>query len=539
MAGKAKKKVAKKKRVSQEPRKAHSRPVWALLLFTIAALVAVSIFDYNSGQYNTTPPSDINAVGQVGSCIGFHGFHYLGVAVFLIPIFLFWFGIRLLIQQERGKRVLAAIASPIAILFAAGLIEWIYPSSDGVGSIFEDQISNYLGGVFGEFLYQKILFPPLGDFGSFLIMLMGFTIGSILVFTDNLGRFLDYLQNTYRDFFANRAKSREARKARKVEIAEAKRVAKEEAARAKSQAKLERATAKKDKLEKSAPKAAKALLEDAEEDEAPEDDRKPSLLRDAPTHLPTIHGAAVTKAPAKKKLAPKPQEVVPEPKKPALDPATIKIISGQKTEKSVANIPERRGDYIFPPRGLLAEAPDSSGAAPEDHAGTMNALVRTLEEFWVKVIPGEIHTGPVITRYEVTPAAGVRVEKIVNLYKNIALGLKAMSVRILAPVPGKGTVGIEVPNKIAQAVCMRDIIESKAWDDAGAEIPVVLGQDVTGKPMVMDLTKMPHVLIAGSTGSGKTVCINAIIASLLYHSGPEDLRFIMVDPKVVEMQMYN
>jgi S-DNA-T family DNA segregation ATPase FtsK/SpoIIIE len=145
----------------------------------------------------------------------------------------------------------------------------------------------------------------------------------------------------------------------------------------------------------------------------------------------------------------------------------------------------------------------------------------------------------VITRYEVKPAPGVRVEKIVNLDKNIALGLQAMSVRILAPVPGKGTVGIEVPNKVAEAVCMRDIVESKAWADANAEIPVVLGKDVTGKPMVMDLTKMPHVLIAGSTGSGKTVCINAIIASLLYHSGPEDLRFIMVDPKVVEMQMYN
>ena len=197
MALKAKKKVAKNKVVSQEPRKAQSRPVWGLLVFTIAALVAVSIFDYNSGQYNTTPPSDINAVGLVGSGIGFHGFHYLGVAVFLIPVFLFWFGVRLLIQQERGKRVLVAIASPIAILFAAGLIEWIYPSANGVGSIFEDQISNYLGGIFGEFLYQKVLFPPLGDFGSFLIMMMGFIIGSILAFTDNLGRFLDYLQNAY------------------------------------------------------------------------------------------------------------------------------------------------------------------------------------------------------------------------------------------------------------------------------------------------------------------------------------------------------
>ena len=541
MALKAKKKVAKNKVVSQEPRKAQSRPVWGLLVFTIAALVAVSIFDYNSGQYNTTPPSDINAVGLVGSGIGFHGFHYLGVAVFLIPVFLFWFGVRLLIQQERGKRVLVAIASPIAILFAAGLIEWIYPSANGVGSIFEDQISNYLGGIFGEFLYQKVLFPPLGDFGSFLIMMMGFIIGSILAFTDNLGRFLDYLQNAYRNFLAGRLDSKGERKARKAKLAAAKLVAKEEAARAKSEAKLERAAAKKDKLEKSAQEEAEEMAEDAGEDEALEDGRKPSLLRGAPTPLSTTNVAPVAKAPAKKKLIPKPQvpELEPEPKKPALDPATIKIISGEKAEKSVANIPERRGDYIFPPRGLLSEAPDRIDASPEDHAGTMNALVRTLEEFGVKVIPGEIHTGPVITRYEVTPAAGVRVEKIVNLDKNIALGLKAMSVRILAPVPGKGTVGIEVPNKIAQAVCMRDIIESKAWDDAGAEIPIVLGQDVTGKPMVMDLTKMPHVLIAGSTGSGKTVCINAVIASLLYHSGPEDLRFIMVDPKVVEMQMYN
>ena len=161
----------------------------------------------------------------------------------------------------------------------------------------------------------------------------------------------------------------------------------------------------------------------------------------------------------------------------------------------------------------------------------MQALVQTLEEFSVKVLPGEIHTGPVITRYEVKPAPGVRVEKIVNLDKNIALGLRAFSVRILAPVPGKGTVGIEVPNRIAQAVCMRDIIESKAWADAGADIPVVLGKDVTGKPIVADLTKMPHVLIAGSTGAGKTVCINAIIASLLYHSGPKTYGLLWWIPK--------
>jgi len=539
MAPKAKKKVAKKKVVSQ-PRKARSRPVWALLFFTIAALVAVSVFDYNTKQYNATDPIDPNLVGHFGSYAGFFGFHFLGLAVFLVPLFLLWFGVRLLIQQDHGKRLLSAIASPVAVIFAAGLIEWMNPVPDATGSIFEAQISNHFGGVIGEFLHQTMLFPAIGNFGSFLIMMMGFLVGSIFVFTDNLGRFLDYLQNTYRDFHANRTESKEARKAGKVEVAEAKRVAKEEAALTKAQAKAERAIAKKEKAEKPAKKAAKAPAPEDEDDERLDDGRKPSLLSGAPTPLPPSN-STTQKATPKRKLVPKPPaaEPEPEPKKPALDPATIKIISGQKAEKSVASIPERRGDYVFPPRSLLAEAPDTSGGAPEDHAGTMNALVRTLEEFSVKVIPGEIHTGPVITRYEVTPAPGVRVEKIVNLDKNIALGLKALSVRILAPVPGKGTVGIEVPNKVSQAVCMRDIIESKAWDDANAEIPVVLGQDVTGKPMVMDLTKMPHVLIAGSTGSGKTVCINAIIASLLYHSGPADLRFIMVDPKVVEMQMYN
>jgi S-DNA-T family DNA segregation ATPase FtsK/SpoIIIE len=137
------------------------------------------------------------------------------------------------------------------------------------------------------------------------------------------------------------------------------------------------------------------------------------------------------------------------------------------------------------------------------------------------------------------PAAGVRVEKIANLDKNLAMALKAESVRILAPVPGKGCVGIEVPNAIPMPVCMKEILQSKAWHDAGAEIPIVLGKEASGRPLVADLTKMPHLLVAGSTGSGKTVCINAIIASLCYHSSPEDVRFIMVDPKIVEMKVYN
>jgi S-DNA-T family DNA segregation ATPase FtsK/SpoIIIE len=216
------------------------------------------------------------------------------------------------------------------------------------------------------------------------------------------------------------------------------------------------------------------------------------------------------------------------------------IIKAEATRKAVLAQPEESGDYKFPPLSLLREPseppPDES---VEYHQQTADLLVRTLGEFGVKVTMGEVHTGPVITRYDVYPAAGVRVEKIQNLDKNLALSLKALSVRILAPVPGKGCVGVEIPNKHPQSVFIRDILESENWVKSKAEIPIALGKEVSGKPLVADLTKMPHLLIAGSTGSGKTVCINAVVASLLYRMGPEDVRFVMVDPKIVEMQVYN
>jgi S-DNA-T family DNA segregation ATPase FtsK/SpoIIIE len=547
MARKPKKKVARKKVVSQ-PRKAGSRPVWALLCFFISICSFVAIWDFEIAQsrQHTTDPQ-MNLVGVVGAESSFWAFHLIGVATWLVPLYLLWAGVRFILQQQPRRRMVSAIATLGSLICASGLASML--ESIGTvqmqGGIFEHQLSQGVGGVFGEFFATVLLQPYIGPFGSFLVLLMGFVIGSVIVFTDNLGRFFDYIQNAYNAFLASQAASKEERKAQRAERAEAKRLAKEEAAEAKRLAKEEAAAAKaQSKAERAAAKAAKktkATEPDVDEDEA---ETSPSLLPasvSAPTHSAR---EAAPKPKLEKKAKPLMEEPEPpiepvEPAKPKFDPSMIKVVSEEKTEKSVASIPERRGDYVFPPLRLLAEPSAAGGVSQEDHAGTMEALVRTLDEFGVKVIPGEIHTGPVITRYEVKPAPGVRVEKIVNLDKNIALGLQAMSVRILAPVPGKGTVGIEVPNRISEAVCMRDIVESKAWAEAKAEIPVVLGKDVTGKPMVMDLTKMPHVLIAGSTGSGKTVCINAIIASLLYHSGPDDLRFIMVDPKVVEMQMYN
>ena len=535
MARRFTKKSTRTKTSNRQVAPAH--PVWALVLFTLAvlALVAIGDFDVSQSTYKTTNavPGD-NLVGVFGANFSFVSFLYIGVATWLLPVYLMWFGVRLLLQQAPKKRTATALMSVLSIVCASGLLAMLellgFASAES--SIFKDQLYDRgFGGLIGYLLTGPFLQSYIGNFGTVMVLLMGLIIGSLITFTDNVGHFLKYLYSANRALFVKIREYFESLKQAWAGKAKSRRETKLEKYRLREEAKAALALEKKE--------AAEARLEPASAEE------NTSLL-DAPLlgNLEPIAGR-IESVPVKPK---KPEAVleqtVPqsepvEVKKPKFDPSMIKVVSEEKTEKAVATIPERRGDYTFPPINLLAEAPNADDRSPQDHAGTMEALVRTLEEFGVKVNPGEIHTGPVITRYEVTPAAGVRVEKIVNLDKNIALGLKAESVRILAPVPGKGTVGIEVPNRIAQAVCMRDIVESKSWAEAKAEIPIVLGKDVTGKPMVTDLTKMPHVLIAGSTGSGKTVCINAIIASLLYHSGPDDLRFIMVDPKVVEMQMYN
>jgi DNA segregation ATPase FtsK/SpoIIIE, S-DNA-T family len=166
-------------------------------------------------------------------------------------------------------------------------------------------------------------------------------------------------------------------------------------------------------------------------------------------------------------------------------------------------------------------------------------LVDTLKQFNIDVSPGDITRGPTITRYEVYPARGVRVDKISSLERDLARATRAERINILAPIPGKDTVGIEIANTKKVKVALREILESEEWVQTKMKIPIVLGKDVYGKIILGDLAQMPHCLVAGTTGSGKSVCINSIIASILVHFSPNDLRFVMIDPKVVEMQLYN
>ncbi|MBQ7942897.1 MAG: DNA translocase FtsK [Lachnospiraceae bacterium] len=195
--------------------------------------------------------------------------------------------------------------------------------------------------------------------------------------------------------------------------------------------------------------------------------------------------------------------------------------------------------YVFPPIELLKPGERSKGDSVQLLKETALRLQQTLQNFGVKVTVTDISQGPAVTRYELQPEQGVKVSKIVGLADDIKLNLAATDIRIEAPIPGKAAVGIEVPNKENSTVALRDLLESKEFKQFPSNIAFAVGKDIGGQVVVTDIAKMPHMLIAGATGSGKSVCINTIIMSILYKADPADVKLIMIDPKVVELSVYN
>ncbi len=195
--------------------------------------------------------------------------------------------------------------------------------------------------------------------------------------------------------------------------------------------------------------------------------------------------------------------------------------------------------YEFPPLSRLKKGKAATGDSEKELRETAMRLQQTLNNFGVKVTITDISQGPSVTRYELQPEQGVKVSKIVGLSDDIKLNLAATDIRIEAPIPGKAAVGIEVPNKENMAVALRDLLESKEFQEFPSRIAFAVGKDIAGKTVVADIAKMPHMLIAGATGSGKSVCINTLIMSILYKAHPDDVKLIMVDPKVVELSVYN
>ncbi len=215
-------------------------------------------------------------------------------------------------------------------------------------------------------------------------------------------------------------------------------------------------------------------------------------------------------------------------------PAPVQPLRKKKPSTGVAS------DYRLPPIELLnLPPPIPKRALQDDLKKNAETLEQTFRDFGIDARVGEIQRGPVITRYEVHPAPGVKVTRIANLAEDIALAMKVAGIRVTPPIPGKGAIGVEIPNSRSQLVCIREVLASAEFLNARAVIPVGIGKSVAGKVVVSDLTQMPHLLIAGATGSGKSVCINSILVTLLHKARPDELKLLIVDPKKIELGCYN
>ena len=518
------------------------QPNWPIALgfLLVGVFIAVALVAYDPLQSShiSTAPRPQNPMGWIGAESIYILLFSLGASTWLIPIFFGWI-VYLAIKAGRHLTGARIVTMVIAIAAFSGLWSMV--------DFFK--FSNYFpsgpGGVIGKTIYKNLLADAAGPIGSTLILGTIYTAAMLYIFTRDIGTEIDRI-------YANFTAWREERAKQKAALAAE--LAKEREARAKQKAAASVA------VSAAVPLAANTPATPV----GPSGGKKTFAAKSAEDPLAKPAARSTGAEVAEALVAPKPAPAAALPKTAArptppaaatgtatnlkdLTVATtgkfeLNIVKPEEPKKAAKITLPQSDDktYEFPPLSLLKEqAKPASSNSEEEHRANAENLLRILSEFGVDVTLGEIHVGPVITRYEVVPAPGVRVEKIAGLDKNIALGMRAQSVRILAPIPGKAAVGVEVPNQHPTPVGMRELLESEDWANAKAEIPIALGKDVSGAPLISDLAKMPHLLIAGATGSGKSVCINSIVASILYSKSPKDLRLIMVDPKVVELKIFN
>ena len=484
------------------------RPNWpaAILCFIAGTYLSGALLDYDPAQtrFHSTLAMTKNWMGYIGADAVWILFYSIGVTTWLLPVALYWM-FYVAVRKSRHLVVTRVVAIVFAIVSMAGLLamfDWIKPN---------DTFPEAWGGLTGRFIYQRLLADALGPFGSGLLLGTIYTFALLFIITKDIASEIEKILTNFGDWRAQRAK-------RKAELEEERQKAKDARERARNHA----APLPMSSLAPVVgPAGAKRIVLAKTEEPLARTAAKAAVP--IPIPAPKIE----PKAPPAKEPAPKIALTIVKPEEPK---KAAKVTLPQSTDTA----------HIFPPLSLLKEqVKPSASNSDEEHSANATSLMRILGEFGVEVSLGEIHVGPVITRYEVVPAPGVRVEKIAGLDKNIALGMRAQSVRILAPIPGKAAVGVEVPNQHPTPVGMRELLESEDWANAKAELPIALGKDVSGRPLISDLAKMPHLLIAGATGSGKSVCINSIVASILYSKSPRDVRLIMVDPKVVELKIFN
>lgn len=557
------------------------RPYLGVLFLLIAIVFTAAFANYAPGQdvffresllkdfIYSTDSTSANVCGRVGATFCLVSISLVGLGLILVLVYLYM--LSFLCFRKRARLIgWGRFAAMIACVISLTAIFAMFQMFKYDAIVSSEYFPSGWGGKLGSLLYADFLHPGLRFFGSFILLSIIYAFCFVASFAESPLEVIREIALCFRDafralgalclkflgLFSASSKNFDGEKIEQPASSEEKRPKR---GRKKSEQNKEEISDDTPSIEEQVKEADKeedfydgdgeftmeespdVRLEDLKEEipesevEAQDSFSRKSVYRPLAQVGEFLEDIDLNKEPEDAPENEPESEPLPEQ---ALEPHTKLKVSTVETEEYVA--PKQRktkGNYVFPSVELLNPPKRADDFVPEDYDARMDQIIATLKTFKIGVTPAEAFAGPVVTRYEVHPNEGVRINKIAALEEDLALGLKVMKVRVT--ITGKGTVGIEVPNKVRQNVSMREILESKAWNEAKGDIPVVLGKDLTGKPVILDLAKMPHALIAGSTGSGKSVCINTIIASLLYRCTPEDLRMIMVDPKMVELQVYN
>lgn len=523
MASKSKKKSTSKKTTGKTTKKAGENFVIDEIIIWIVLAVSILLLISNFGFGGT--------LGASASAFLMESF---GAGAYLVPFLLF--GVTAFLVSNKHNRIAywKSGAAVICFLILCGLFELISDAGGTVGGSLAD-----------------ILSPALGVAGTYVILIIMMIIGIVIITGRSVLKGVKKQSNrAYSHAKESNTRRREASARRREE----RRTAREE--KELEQAKAEKKTASKrkdrhvegvsfdttlsgrspemkemkaDELKTDIPSAVQPNTKDTQDlvinRTQPEMAAQPDDLPDPFDTDSAVESLAESKALAKRSR-----------KKAGADAIAQETAS---VAQAVSENEVKNETYHTPPFSLLTRGKKGGGDSDTHLRETAGKLQDTLHSFGVNVTVTNVSCGPSVTRYELQPEQGVKVSKIVGLADDIKLNLAAADIRIEAPIPGKAAVGIEVPNKENSAVMLRDLLESTEFKNSASNVSFAVGRDIAGRCVVADIAKMPHLLIAGATGSGKSVCINTLIMSILYKASPDQVRLIMVDPKVVELSVYN
>ena len=458
--------------------------------------------------------SNLGLGGWIGDEVSYFFSGIFGLITYIIPFALFGIAAFLVSNKGNVSAYIKVAAGIVFLILACTFLELV----------------DHKGGSLGKSI-AKILTPTIGTAGTYVVIIIFMIICCVII----TGKSLLQGVKTQSGKAYDKAKEDNARRRKEAELRRKER----EQEKKKTTGNFEKE--KKKRTDKHAVGVSfattltgkspdmKEIAPEPAEEPVSEPEESPSFVINRAEPVPDVEEA--------ESFAEEPYEPVRESKKKSGAMAAAEM---ERVAAAVAaDEAKPKKAYHFPPMNLLKRGNKTSGESDAHLRETAMKLQQILQNFGVSVTVTNVSCGPAVTRYELQPEMGVKVSKIVGLTDDIKLNLAAADIRIEAPIPGKAAVGIEVPNKENSAVMLRDLLETAEFKNSQSKISFAAGKDIAGKVVVADIAKMPHLLIAGATGSGKSVCINTLIMSILYKASPEEVKLIMIDPKVVELSVYN